>query len=317
VPFNSQVARTDASALMPEDVQREIIENVPQQSAIMRLARRLPNMSRIQRRLPILSALASAFFVTGDTGQKQTSQMAWANKFINAEELAVIVPIPEAVLDDQDYDLWAEIRPRIEEAIGLAFDQAVLYGTNAPASWPTNVLSGANTAGTKLSLATQQAAGKDLYDAVLGDGGLASLVEQNGYNVSGYCAHLQMKGKLRGLRDAEGQPIFKSMVQAKDSYTLDGNDLIFPLNGSQDVTQSLLFGGDWSQLVYAIRQDITFKILDQAVITDGAGVIQFNLAQQDMVALRAVIRLGWQLPNPINRINTNAATRYPFGVLAP
>jgi len=34
-----------------------------------------------------------------------------------------------------------------------------------------------------------------------------------------------------------------------------------------------------------------------------------------MVALRAVMRLGWQLPNPINRINPNDATRYPFAVL--
>jgi hypothetical protein len=27
------------------------------------------------------------------------------------------------------------------------------------------------------------------------------------------------------------------------------------------------------------------------------------------------MRLGWQLPNPINRVNQNDATRYPFAVL--
>jgi hypothetical protein len=36
-----------------------------------------------------------------------------------------------------------------------------------------------------------------------------------------------------------------------------------------------------------------------------------------MVALRAMVRLGWQVPNPINRLNTNAVTRYPFAVLVP
>jgi hypothetical protein len=76
-----------------------------------------------------------------------------------------------------------------------------------------------------------------------------------------------------------------------------------------------MISGAWSQLVYAMRQDITYKVLDQAVIQDGAGNIIYNLAQQDMVALRAVMRLGFALPNPINRMNTNSATRYPFAVL--
>ena len=78
-----------------------------------------------------------------------------------------------------------------------------------------------------------------------------------------------------------------------------------------------MFSGDWSQLVFSIRQDITYKILDQAVIQDGAGNIVFNLAQQDMVALRCVMRCGWALPNPTNRVNTNDSTRYPFAVLLP
>jgi hypothetical protein len=64
-----------------------------------------------------------------------------------------------------------------------------------------------------------------------------------------------------------------------------------------------------------MRQDVTYKLLDQAVITDGAGKIIYNLAQQDMVALRAVMRLGFALPNPINRVNPVAATRYPFATL--
>jgi len=34
-----------------------------------------------------------------------------------------------------------------------------------------------------------------------------------------------------------------------------------------------------------------------------------------MVALRVVMRLGFQLPNPINRVNATAATRYPFAYL--
>src|SRR5690606_31488635 len=97
-----------------------------------------------------------------------------------------------------------------------------------------------------------------------------------------------------------GQPIFLRTMQAAADYELDGSPVIFPVNGSMDASQALMFTGDWSQLVYAMRQDMTWKILTEAVIQDGAGNIIYNLAQQDMVALRAVMRLGWQLPNPIN-----------------
>ena len=56
-------------------------------------------------------------------------------------------------------------------------------------------------------------------------------------------------------------------------------------------------------------------MLDQAVIQDAAGNTIYNLAQQDMIALRAVMRLGFALPNPINRLQPTEASRAPFAVL--
>jgi hypothetical protein len=37
--------------------------------------------------------------------------------------------------------------------------------------------------------------------------------------------------------------------------------------------------------------------------------------QNDMVALRAVMRLGWEIPNPINALQPTAAVRCPFAIL--
>jgi hypothetical protein len=78
-----------------------------------------------------------------------------------------------------------------------------------------------------------------------------------------------------------------------------------------------MFAGDWRQLVWCMRTDLTARLLDQAVIQDGSGDIILNLAQMDMVAMRFVMRLAWQVPNPINRINENDTTRFPFSVLLP
>ena len=313
MPYNTLISRTDAEALIPEEVSREIIQTMPQQSAVMRMARRLPNMSRGKSRMPVLTGLITAYFVDGDTGLKQTSKLLWQNKFIEAAELAVIVPIPEAVLDDQEYDIWGETQPRIVEAFGRAFDQAVLYGLNAPASWPQALVPGATAAAQGVT----SGVGGDIYDNLLGPGGVLAKVEEDGYDVTGHIAALALKARLRGLRDANGVPIFNRTPQASTPYELDGVPMDFPKNGAVDAATSLLISGDFNQLVYAVRTDVTYKLLTEAVIQDAAGAIVYNLAQQDMVALRATMRLGWQLPNPVNAVNGNAATRYPFSVLLP
>ena len=73
-----------------------------------------------------------------------------------------------------------------------------------------------------------------------------------------------------------------------------------------------MFSGDWTKLVYAVRKDITYKIETSGVITDASGKIIYNLFQQNMSALMATMRIGFALPNPINRMNGTAATRCAF-----
>ena len=319
--FNSQITRTDAGPLIPEDAAADIIKAVPEASAVMRLARRLTDMSSKQRRLPIMNALATAYFVSGDTGLKQTSEVSWANKYIEAEELAVIIPIAEAVLDDNAFDIWAEVRPALVEAFGVAIDQAVLYGTNIPASWTTN-LGGAGlvAVSTAAGNTVSAAAYTDLYEALLGEtaagvAGSIGKLEEDGYVATGHVAAVEMRRKLRNVRSTVGDPIFRTNMQDSTRYDLDGSPIYFPTNGAILAATALIVHGQWDQLVYALRQDITYKILDQAVIQDAAGNTIYNLAQQDMVALRAVMRLGFALPNPINRMQQVAANRAPFSVL--
>lgn len=326
MPYNSIISRTDAAALIPEDVSREIVQGVTEQSAVMRLARRLPNMPRAQRRMPVLSAMPTGYFVTGDTGLKQSSEVNWEDKYLDAEEIAVIVPIPEAVLDDADYDIWAEIRPLIQQEFGRVFDAAVLHGTNAPSAWPDDIATAAAAASHSVDLSTQVAAGEDLYDVLLGESGVVSLIEADGFMATGHIGAMSMRGKLRGVREKVydgsstanlGAPIFTRSMQDASVYELDGAPYIFPKNGGVNASAVLQFTGDWSQLVYAMRQDITYKVLTEAVIQDASGNIVYNLAQQDMVALRAVMRVAWQVPNPINKLNSSASTRYPFAILVP
>ena len=94
--------------------------------------------------------------------------------------------------------------------------------------------------------------------------------------------------------------------------------MIFPMNGAFDQATALMILGDFKQLVYAVRQDVTYKLLDQATIIDPATKqVVYSLAQQDMVALRAVMRLGWEIPNPVNAFQPDDTKRSPFAVYKP
>ena len=305
--------RADAEAIIREQVASNIFQDAPKHSVFLSMAKKLPKMTSNQTRMRVLDFLPTAYWVNGDTGMKQTTRQAWDNVFINAGELAVIVPISDAVLSDAEFDIFGEVTPRVMEAIGQKVDAAVIFGDNRPAEWGLDIISRARQAGNNVSPVT----GKDYYDLILGENGVFAKVEDDGYGVTGALAPMNFKSKLRGLRDKTGQPIFKSNMQDVARYSLDGAAITFPENGAFYANIAQLVVGDFSQAVYAIRQDITVKILDQGVIQDpDTKEIIYNLAQQDMTALRIVFRMGWALPNPATRLNEDR-TGCAFAYLEP
>ena len=305
--------RADAEALIREQIVSTIFQDAPKKSVFMGMARKLPNMTSKQTRIRVLDFLPTAYWVDGDTGMKQTTRQAWDNVYLTAGELAVIVPIPEAVFDDAEMDIMGEITPRVNEAIGQKVDAAIIFGDNRPKEWQADIITLARQAGNNVA----PASGKDYYDLTLGEAGVFAKVEDDGYGVTGAIAPMTFKSKLRGLRDTNKQPIFLHSMQDSTRYTLDGVPIQFPENGSFMDNIAQLVVGNFSQAVYSIRQDITVKILDQGVIQDPVTKeIVYNLAQQDMIALRVVFRMGWALPNPATRLNEDR-TGCAFAYLEP
>ncbi len=307
------ISRADAEALIQSQLVDAIQQDAPKSSTFMQLARKLPNMSSNKTRMRVLDMLPLAYWVNGDTGMKQTTQQAWDNVWLTAEELAVIVPIPEAVLADADVDIMGEVQPRVMEAIGQRVDAAAIFGENRPASWRMDILSTARQAGNNVAVG----ASPNYYDLLLGEGGVISKVEESGRMVNAAIGAMGMRAKLRGIKGTDGHPIFKSDMQGATQYALDGAPMFFPQNGAFDQSKAMLIVGDFSQAVYSIRQDVTVKILDQGVIQDPTTKeIVYNLAQQDMIALRVVFRMGWALPNPATRMDPNR-TSCAFAYLEP
>ena len=298
----ANITRTDVDALIETQVASEIFEGVVKESKALSMFKRLPNMTSDKTKIRVLDTLPVAYFVdeTKNNGRKNLTKMAWESKYINAAELAVIVPIKENVLNDASIDIWAEVKPRIIEAFGRKIDNAIFNGVDKPADWREGLIPSIVAAGKEVTETGE------LYSDI---NDVMTEVEESGYNVTGLVGGVGLKGKFRMMTDKNGQPLNATEIGSLNRAYLD--------NGAWNKTLSTLVAGDFNQAVYSIRQDVTYKVLDQAVIQDpSSGEILYNLAQDDMVALRVVMRLGWEIPNPVNALD-ETGTRFPFASLKP
>jgi HK97 family phage major capsid protein len=310
VTYNNLMSRTDLGALIPEEVSKEMLGKATEESAVLSLFRRVP-VGRAQVRFPVLSALPTAYFVAGDTGLKQTSEINWANKYLNIEEIAVIMPVPDNVVADIDANVWDEAMPLCVEAIGRTLDAAVFFGTNAPASYPANITTAAAAAGNAFTEPGTTPLGGVFanIDSTIG------LAEADGFEVTGYAASTSAKAQFRAARTTTGERVDQDRITG-DLKTLDGFPIIYPMRGLwPGVGGPRLFGGDWTQFVCAVRQDITLKVSNEAVIQDGSGAIIYNSFQQDLTFLRLTFRVGWQVANTIRNDQPTEANRYPVASL--
>lgn len=314
--YDNLIARGDTEGRIPEQVASQVIQQLPEQSAALSLFQRVP-MSDRQERLPVLSALPLAYFVDGDTGLKKTTQMAWDKKLLIVEEIAAIVPIPDAVLADSSFDVWGEVRPRLVEAIGRTLDAAVFFGVNKPATWPDDVAAMATGAGNTYTRGTATAAEGGIAEDV---NQLVGTVEDDGFDVNGFVTTRAYRRHFRGARGTDGQPILDVSMN-----TLYGEPIRYAMRGLWPFTAAAsgtpggkdaeLFAGDWSQVILGVRQDITWKLATEGVIQDDAGAIMLNLFQQDSSALRVVFRVAYQVANPLTFEQPTEADRAPFGVM--
>lgn len=313
MPYNTGINRGNppygTDPIVPEPLANEIIQELPTHSTVMQMARKVPMSTRTQR-LPVLDTLPVAYFVSGDSGLKQTASMEWANVTLVAEEIAAIVPIPDAYLDDANIPIWSEVRPRMVEAIAKKIDAACLFGVDKPTTWSPALVPAAIAAGNTVT--------NDNTDVPLKVAELAEKVTVDGFTqINGWAVRPGFKWRLLRVRSSgSGDPIYEPDLQNGRGGSLYGYPMSEVVNGAWDPTVADLLLGDWSKALVGTRQDITFKMFDQGVISDDSGSVVWNAMQQDGQAMRVVIRLAWATANPVTALNGNAATRFPFGVLA-
>ena len=297
----NMITKSDASALIPEQVFEEIFKEAQKYSKVLQLFRRLPNMTSDKMRLKVVDSLPVAYWVNESTknGRKETTKMAWENVYLTAEELAVIVPIKDNVLNDADVDIWEQVKPELVKAIAKKIDQAVLFGTDAPASFGNGIIP--DIIAKSKSVTETGHLYSDINDVM-------TAVEESGYEVTGLLGGVGLKGKFRMMTDTTGQPLNTTEIGSLNRAFVD--------NGAWDKSKATLIAGDFNEAVYSIRQDVTFDVFREGVIQNPDGSIAYNLMQEDMSAIRVTFRFGTAVPNPVTSLD-GTETRYPFAALVP
>lgn len=312
--YNNLISRSDSSALIKREDFNEIMKAATHQSACMQVFRKVP-VSTNQSRVPVLDVLPSSYWVSPtDSGRKQTTEANWTAKYINIEEIAAIIPVPITVAEDiasGSFSLNAEVLPLLAEAMAVLLDDTIINGTSTPATWPSAIATAAAAAGNTVARGTN-AASKGGYVQDVVD--LFGKVEEDGFEPTAIISTRRFKKYLRASRDTTGQ---KLMDITGDADMIMGIPLTYASPDVMPITADTLelVVLDARQFLMGVRQEMRLDVFNSGVITDAAGLVLYNLMQDDLTAVRVTMRVGWVCANAVNRAQATEADRYPAAYL--
>lgn len=305
------MAITNQSVVLPVSYSKDIIRGIIGRSKALELGRRLPDMNTKTLKLNVLSNLPVATWVSkaqetpntegAEINRKPLSALAWQGVDVVAEEVAVIIPVAESTLEDVE-DYGVEVVPEISEQVIGAFqeviDSAVLFGVNTPFTGNlANGLVGAIPASAKITWDGSE--GTSFYKAI---SDAMKEVETSGYVPTAILGGPSISAAFRESITDLGVNVTEQGEIGRLARHVD-------LSGGFNETTAFAIVGDFRYLVYSFRKDMEFKVLYEATLK-GADGVEYNLAQQDMIGFRFKMRVGFALPNPVNRLGKTG--RYPF-----
>ena len=269
------------SITLPAEVSSEIIALAQEESAVMRLARRI-NLPGRGLTIPVISGDPEANWVD-ETNAKPVSNPTLTTKNMKGYTLAVIVPFSNQFRRDMA-GLYAEIVRRLPGALGKKFDATVFAGT-APGTG-FDVLTG-------VTAQSISGTGNSFYKALVA---AESAIATAGYSVSGYAMSPQGKAEMLTALDTTNRPIFINSVADGEIGRLLGQPVhytkgVYAAGSGSGAVDVLGFAGDWSKAMYGIVEGVDISISDQATLTISNS--QVNLWERNMFAVRAEIEVGF------------------------
>lgn len=290
----ADINRTTSIAL-PSDIANEIIAKTQEESAIMRLARQITLPGR-GLTIPVITADPTAEWVA-ETAAKPVSNSTLSTKLMRAYKIAVIETFSKEFVRDAAA-LYDELVQRLPRALAAVFDKTVIGAVQAPgndfdtfASCTAQSILNANN-GTYLGL-------------VAADGDIAA----HGGLMSGIAFGAQGRSLMLSAVDGQGRPLFMASANEGVVDRVLGvpallSSAIYKANTSS-AAAIVGVAGDWSKALFGTVNGVEISLSDSATLTSGNTTI--NLWQQNMVAVRAEIEVGFRADTACFNLLTGAA----------
>lgn len=271
--------KDELTGFVPVEQATDIIKMVTRGSSILRMST-VQEMKSDKKKFNVLTDGPGAYWV-GEGERIQTSGATWIHPEIEAKKLAVIIPVTREKLEDTTISVFEELKPQIAEAFYTAIDAACLFGTNS--QFKTNIMQAIEN--HKMIIVDNSNIDIAVSDAM-------ALVEENGYDPAGFIGKIGVKNSLRKLRDANGAPAYVNGTNGGELYA---QPIEFVRNGAWDSTKADLITGNFKYSIVGMRAGINYEILTEATLqgTLDADGKPLSLAEQDMVAIKATMRLGY------------------------
>lgn len=271
----------ELQGFVPVEQAKDIMKGIARGSSILRLSTVKP-MTSDTKKFPVMTDGPGAYWV-GEGERIKTTKAGWIYPKMEAKKIAVIIPVTKEKLKDTTINVFEELKPLIAEAFYKTIDSACLFGTDSP--FAKNIFTSAVTAENYIIDGTEKSLDLDVSDVM-------ALIEDAGFDVTGFAANNGIKNRLRKLRDADGNQLFVNGVDTKEFYN---EPIEFSRNGSWDKSKAEIIAADWSKSLVGIRDGLEYEILKEATLqgTLDADGKPLSLAEQDMIGIKATMRLGF------------------------
>lgn len=290
----ADINRTTNSMVLPSELSDEILQKTQQESAIMRLARPVSLPGR-GLTIPVITNDPTAAWVA-ETAAKPVSNATPATKLMTAYKIAVIETFSKEFVRDAKA-LYDELVRRLPLALASVFDSTVIGATQAP---------GANF--DTFAACTKQSILNANNGTYLGLVAADTDIAANGGVMNGLALGAQARGLLLSAVDGQNRPLF--LASASDGVVdrvlgvpTYFNKAIYKAAASSNPAV-VGVAGDWSQALYGTVAGVEITFSDTATLTSGNSTI--NLWQQNMVAARAEIEVGFRADTSVFNLLTGA-----------
>ena len=270
---------------LPPEVSGEILQKTQEQSAVMQLARAitLPGQGVS---IPVITGDPTAEWVE-ETAKKPVSNPTVSKKTMTPYKLAVIETFSMEFTRDAA-TLYDALIGRLPLSLAKVFDSTVFGGTTKP---------GDNF--DQLSACTAQSIKTDAYKGLVAAD--ADIADHDGIT-NGYVLSPKGRAVLLSAVDGQGRPLFINSV-AEGAIPQILSAPTYSSKGAYvaGTPNTLGFAGDWTQAIYGVVNGMQISISDQATVND------INLWQQNMVAIRAEMEIGFRADTTVFNKLTDAA----------